>query len=297
MTPSNAPATGWTPPRSPALSALRTGMKLLARLAPSLAARVAERIMLTPVRPKWPAAERAWLATAKLGTLLTRDLPQPEWNGQPMRTYQWGDGTRGNIVLLHGWGGRATQLHAFIAPLLEQGFRVHAIDMPGHGASAGRQVTIVQGMNALERLLLEVGKVDGLIAHSMGGGIAASVMARMPVGRAVLLAPSLDLVGYSHAVAKALALPEPVRAAVQHRLERRIERSWASLDACHNAASLTLPGLVLHDVADREVPFQAGADLARAWPGATLHTTSGLGHRRILQEPDVVDRCVAFLCA
>ena len=49
-----------------------------------------------------------------------------------------------------------------------------------------------------------------------------------------------------------------------------------------------MPALVVHDRGDREVPFEHGETLARSWPGARLMVTEGLGHRRILRDPEVV---------
>ena len=43
------------------------------------------------------------------------------------------------------------------------------------------------------------------------------------------------------------------------------------------------------------MPWEDGNALARAWPNAELVSTSGLGHRRILDDPEVVKRAVAFV--
>jgi pimeloyl-ACP methyl ester carboxylesterase len=53
--------------------------------------------------------------------------------------------------------------------------------------------------------------------------------------------------------------------------------------------------LVIHDRGDREVSFGSGLKLARAWKGARLVATDGLGHNRILREPDVVQDSVDFI--
>ena len=37
--------------------------------------------------------------------------------------------------------------------------------------------------------------------------------------------------------------------------------------------------------------------LARAWPGARLHLTSGLGHGRILRDRGVAQAAADFLCS
>jgi len=54
---------------------------------------------------------------------------------------------------------------------------------------------------------------------------------------------------------------------------------------------------VIHDREDAEVPWQEGAIIAQAWPGATLSTTSGLGHRRIVRDRHVVREAVNFVLA
>ena len=38
-----------------------------------------------------------------------------------------------------------------------------------------------------------------------------------------------------------------------------------------------------------------GDAIARAWPGAELVTTHGLGHTKIVHDPDIVRRAAAFL--
>ena len=48
---------------------------------------------------------------------------------------------------------------------------------------------------------------------------------------------------------------------------------------------LTAPVLVVHDRGDAEIPWQHGAAIARAWRGAEMLITEGLGHRRILRDP------------
>jgi len=53
--------------------------------------------------------------------------------------------------------------------------------------------------------------------------------------------------------------------------------------------------LIVHDRGDREIPWRDGAALATAWPGAELKLTDGLGHRRILSDPDVIAAALAFV--
>ena len=52
--------------------------------------------------------------------------------------------------------------------------------------------------------------------------------------------------------------------------------------------------LIVHDRSDREVPFMSAQALHRAWPGSELVATEGLGHRKLLSDPAVVERAVRF---
>jgi pimeloyl-ACP methyl ester carboxylesterase len=58
---------------------------------------------------------------------------------------------------------------------------------------------------------------------------------------------------------------------------------------------MSAPALVIHDREDRDVPYEHGRQIAAAWPGAQLLTTTGLGHRAILRDPEVVRRTLTFL--
>ena len=57
---------------------------------------------------------------------------------------------------------------------------------------------------------------------------------------------------------------------------------------------MEIPCLVIHDTIDLFIPHEEGRDLVAAWPGARLVTTRGLGHHRIMSDPDVVSAAVAF---
>jgi pimeloyl-ACP methyl ester carboxylesterase len=53
--------------------------------------------------------------------------------------------------------------------------------------------------------------------------------------------------------------------------------------------------LILHDPNDREMPYAESVALAKAWQGSTLEPVAGVGHRRIVREPSVVESVVRFV--
>lgn len=60
---------------------------------------------------------------------------------------------------------------------------------------------------------------------------------------------------------------------------------------------MRIPALIVHDADDQDVPLEQGERVARAWSGAELVRTQGLGHARILRAPGVLERVVGFVRA
>ncbi|MDK2126161.1 alpha/beta hydrolase [Parachitinimonas caeni] len=278
------------------LFAARTPLVLLDELSESLAARLAIRMFLRPPRHAFPAMEQQWLQQAQHGQLHTAGLPIAEWNGQAMRTYRWGRADKGRVVLMHGWGGRATQMGYFIAPLLAAGYEVHAIDAPGHGLSTGQQSSVLHFWHALERLVASIGPTDAVIAHSLGGGATTlAVSAGLSVGKVVLISPSADLHAYAKEFTSLLRLPDRLRLAMQRQLETRLGLLWDDVNAIQAATRAKLPALVIHDEDDKEVGVAIGRAIANGWRGAEWLATQGLGHRRILKSEQTILAALRFI--
>jgi len=275
--------------KTPALlPVVRAGNRALSALAPALAARLAARLFLTPPRPRRPAAEIDLLATARARPLYV--------SGRRLEMWSWGSGP--GVLLVHGWGGRGAQLGAFIEPLVARGFSVVTFDAPGHGASDSGVVTIPEIVGAIRAVAAATGPLAGLVAHSMGAAAAALALYEgLEAGAVVLVGPAADLVGPAGRFSETLGFSRAVGEAMRGRIERLVGRSFSAFDVAAVAPALRAPLLVVHDRGDGEVPWQHGLVIARAWPGAELLLTDGLGHRRILRDPDVVAAAVAFLAA
>ncbi|MCX4240418.1 alpha/beta hydrolase [Paraliomyxa miuraensis] len=262
-------------------------------LAPTLASRWLERLFLTPMRHRPPAREQAWMASARRTTVrfdATRALPIFEWSpptadeGTPL------------VLLVHGWSGRGSQLGALVAPLLERGYRVAAFDGPAHGDADGRRSALPELAIAVERVIDVLGPVHAIIAHSMGAAATTIALSRgVHVERAIYLAPPEHLGGYLYRLAKQLGFTTDVVLSVQRRIERRYGAPFDELRGSTLAPRMRVPLLVVHDQEDREVPFDEGEYIVSRWPGAALVATRGLGHRRIVRDPEVLRTVVGFV--
>lgn len=266
----------------------RLALRVSSALAPALAGLWAEQLFLTPPRPRFPDADAFDLMDAHAAFT--------PYRGRRLATWRWGSIDAPAVLLAHGWGGRAVQLRGFVRPLLASGYRVIAYDQPAHGLSEGQLSGLPDFAGALAAIARQHGGVKAVVAHSLGATAGALAIARgLVVERIVLVSPPSDLVGYSRSFARWHWLPEPIRAAMQTAIEERYGLRWSELELDRLAPRLAAKALVVHDSGDRTVPYAQGERFARAWTGARLLETRGLGHRRVLEAPLVIAAGVEFL--
>jgi len=262
------------------------GFRGLAALLPGPAERLASWMFCHPHRAPLHARDKAVLETGERARLRI--------GNHDVVTWTWGDGP--TVLLHHGWGGRASQMAAFVDPLLRAGYRVVAYDAPAHGGSPGQTTGVPVFAQVLRGLADRLGGVHAIVAHS--AGCAATMLAirqGLSVDRAVLLAPPADMRVFLAVFADHFAMNRRLRNAMTRRIAAWFDIDWAEMHAGHWAQREQPPLLVLHDRDDSTVPWSHGHAVRQAWKGAELVTTDGLGHQRIRRDPEVIERAVAFL--
>ena len=226
------------------------------------------------------------------------------------------DLARPPVLLIHGAGGH----HLYWPPQVRRlpGERIMAVDLPGHGKSAGvghhtiqdYAASIVDFMDALN-LSRAV-----LIGHSMGGAIALEVAIRWSqrvlglglISSAERLRVSPDLLRNA---ADPLKAAEAVHMVIEYsfapgthaRLKELAEQRMAearssvlygdflacdAFDPGNGAAHIFVPTLVLFGSQDKMVPLQSGKALAEQITGARLEVVEAAGHMVMLEQPDRV---------
>jgi pimeloyl-ACP methyl ester carboxylesterase len=273
--------------RAPArVLALRAAFRTVGSVAPGVAARWAESIFCTPPRHQPRAGDEAFLETGRRFSVVSE--------AQELAAWEWGRGR--TVILVHGWGSRAGRFSAMARALAEAGFRVVAFDGPAHGRSTGRLASLPEFARALGAVTRSVGRVHGLVGHSLGGAaVTLALRDGLEAQRVVLLAAPADVTRFSTAFADHFRLPSGTRVVLQRNLETRLKARWDELHLPTIVRSLRPAALLLHDREDDDVPYSQAEEIAQAWPGARLVPTMGLGHRAILRDPAVVRRVVAFL--
>ncbi len=260
------------------------------RLAPSAVGGFVARRMLTPMRrPTKPVDS----GEAEVLSIADRD--------RQLHALSWGSPANAWVLLMHGWEGRAADMQAFVAPLIAAGLRVVALDAPAHGESPGEQTDVHDIARAIAALASRLGAPSAIVAHSLGAAASAVYLAEhqphAPSARTtylVLLAPGGDLEDEMVRVAATLGLPRAAVVALRACLQQHYQRPLSDCSTRAALRLLKLRGMVVHDRDDRVVRYADGVAASRALAGARLLTTEGLGHRRILRDPQAIAEVVAF---
>jgi pimeloyl-ACP methyl ester carboxylesterase len=221
--------------------------------------------------------------------------------GAAVRGHVWGSGP--SVYLVHGWGGRGSQLASFVEPLLAEGFQVVMFDAPAHGdsepgPSGARRTHGVEFGKSLDAVFARFGPAEAVIAHSLGT-ISTYLTLRygwLSTRRLVLVAPMVSAAPFFDYFQRALGFGARTRRAFDRSVDEFVGIPVAEFDACYQAARVdAVPTLVLHDRGDRQTPYAEAVRLVESLPDARLVTTDGLGHRRILKDPGVIREVLAFL--
>jgi predicted alpha/beta hydrolase family esterase len=256
----------------------------------------AERLFTSPRRHDRPERERAVLASGRPFAVDVA-LRAPRWHGQHVNVAAWRWGYGPAVMLVHGWEGRASQLGAFVEPLVAAGLSVVAFDAPAHGDSPGGRLYLPDHADAIADVAAQVGPLHGIVAHSFGAAAVLLAHGRHGIAaeRNVMISPNAIIDDAVARFAHHVGLDDRDRHALQAHLEiaSGVPLAALKLPALVGAREQAL--LVVHDRADREVPFVHGERLAQVWGGAALRETSGLGHRKILRDPGVIAQVAAFV--
>lgn len=230
--------------------------------------------------------------------------------------YQGGDGERPTVVLVHGAGG--THLYWPSEVRRTPGYRVLAVDLPGHGKSAGRGFQSIEAyVEALLGWMQAIPLHQAVfVGHSMGGAIALSMAldhgehvsalgllgsgARLRVHPEFLQRTANDTTLQS-AIAMIVAqsfsdqAPERlVELATRRMAETRRTVLHGDFIACdvfdemERLEEIDKPCIVITGEQDRLTPTRYAQYLADSLPNAELHVVPQAGHMVMLEKPQQV---------
>ncbi len=228
------------------------------------------------------------------------------------------------LVLIHGAGG----MHLVWPPQVRRlaGYRVYAIDLPGHGRSGGQgQQSIQAYARSLKDWLDEISVSQAvLVGHSMGSAIAMTVALDQPdrvlglglLGSAARLRVNPQLLAiaanpdtFREAIETVTAWSYSTKTpasipllAARRMAETQPEVLYNDFLACDGfditgrLAEIRQPALLICGDQDRMTPLRGAQFLAEHLPNARLETIPGAGHMVMIEQPHaVVEALSGFL--
>lgn len=249
-------------------------------------------IWSSPPRPRGDSYAVPMGAKPLTATLSGKTAHGFFWPGQSVEA--------GQVLVQHGWGGSVAGIRAVIDALLPTGKSVVAFDAFAHGTSGWgrhgrRQSSLIELSDLVLAIDREHGPFDAVIAHSAGApAVTRAFRQGMRVSKAVFLSPLVEPLAQAHLLSEALGLSGQVAARWPEMLLERFGATRQEIDMCPppgSAPSL----LIVHDRDDAFSPSTHSSRLRDEWSDAKMIETQGLGHYRIVNDPEVLARIGQFL--
>ena len=250
--------------------------------------------------------------------------------------YGTGSGTPSDaantLIFVHGAGFDHTIWVMPARYFARHGWRVVALDLPGHGRSQGQALTsIAQMADWLAQVIDAVSpnQQASVVGHSMGSLVAMSLAARhankvqklallgtsapIPVADVLLNAAldndqaAIDMTNtWSHSARGSLGSSQNPGVSNLHIGERLLQQAGAGvfhtdLAACNGftadgLAEVKQPTLVIIGDEDKMTPPRAGLAVADQLPHVQQRRLAGCGHSMLSEQPNqVLDELAAFL--
>jgi pimeloyl-ACP methyl ester carboxylesterase len=275
------------------------GYKLTNRIssviAPNWAARNASIKFLTPTRydiKEWEQdAEKAGVRFS-----LSDKISAIRWS-HLNRNDALPDGGK-QILLVHGWESRATQMYGLVKGFVEQGYTVYAVDMPGHGHSSGETSNAYIFSQTVKLAQQTLGHFHAIIGHSMGAGATAIAVGNgVTADKLVLISGPSSIENVLRRFSGFVGLNKNTSNKFVDFIGQYVGVPASEMDAAELLHECDIPALLIHDEHDIEVPVSESVRLSKVFNRSELLVTKGLGHRKILKSDEVFAKINHFLTA
>lgn len=278
---------------------LASGLNLVGTVAPDFSGWVLQKMWFTPLHSKPSSKALAFWQSAY--------RREPVFSGQEwIDLHFWGDPQAPLILGVHGWRGSGVQFRHLVQPLMEAGYQVCLFDMPAHGQYPARFTHVFEFVDTLLEIQKIVGRPAGVVAHSLGCQAVVQALAQgFQPGYLGFVSPGLNIEGMLDSFCSSLGLSARVCASFKTKLAARSiaitqahvgtsETLFERLSHRFVSQNLDLPGIMIADDRDEEIPWADFSEAADYWMQSEKIFTSGLGHYRILKDEKVLAEMVRY---
>ncbi len=262
---------------------LKKVFNILQKTSPRLAAQIAFNFISKPKNVKVRDFEKAILEIATESNLKFKKFT--------IKSYLWGKGNK-KALLIHGWGGRASNFGAIIPELAKEGYTVISFDGPCHGASTKKKTSFFE-MADLVKIFLQKDNYDLIITHSMGSVLAFTAMGALKykVNQMIILtSPSKFMEFIKLAVIRFGLTTKTTKLLINKLRKTTTEYNPTTFRASNVIEKLEMKDVTfIHDKSDKIIPIAITKSVSTHIKNSKFIEIEGTGHFKMLWSKKVIE--------
>ncbi len=261
---------------------LKKTFHLLQKISPKISAQIAFNFISKPKNRKIRAFEKSILETAKNSTIQFKKFK--------IKTFKWGNGNK-KALLVHGWGGRASNFGAIIPELTKNGYEVISFDGPCHGDSTKKKTSFFE-MSDLVKYFLQKEEYDLILTHSMGSVLTFTAMDSLKYKAKQMIALTTPS-KFSEFIGLAV-LQFGLTKKSTKLLIKKIKKTTTKYNPMTHKVKDVIKNIeiksltFIHDKFDKVVPIEKSKTVNSFFKNSSLIEIEGTGHFKMLWSKKVI---------
>lgn len=249
------------------------GLHLSSIIFPNWASQTAIDLFCTPRKGRIKPKEKAFLDTCVQSDSFKTDKGTIQY-------YIWNESGPKTVLLMHGWESNSARWRFLIKKLIEDNFRVVAIDAPAHGRSSEKKFDMLKYIVAIDHAVNKFNP-NILIGHSVGGASICfylSEYAYPAFDKIVLLGTPTELTQMTGNLYRILGFSKRMIRLFRSKFEQNFGLEIAYISASRMVNNLDIPTLIVHDKHDEVIDVKDAEAYHQLLPNSKLVITEKYGH-------------------
>jgi hypothetical protein len=261
-------------------------LRLVNSISPRLGGKHAFLLFCYPFPLKFKKYQSDFLKTSHFSFL--------DFEGKRIAQYRWGSGEK-VILCLHGWQSNSFRWKKYVEVLDKKKYKMICLDAPAHGRSDGVLFNVPMYARLIQQFL-EQNKVDSILSHSLGAFSTMYLLSNYPLlspPKVIALGTPSYADSFIDEFIRVLNLSSKARRNLVTYFTNYSGLKTNDFDSKLFAKNQKSFGLIVHDINDKEAPFEYAKEMAKIWPKSRFLGTEGFGHK--LRDDSVVQEVIKFI--
>ncbi len=268
----------------------KTNLRLLSMLSSEKAAKHAFKLFSTPMRRNLPVPDKIFSDGELLSFAVGNHL---------VTGHRWNHPGARKVLIVHGFESNSYNFAPYIRELISLDFEILAFDAPAHGKSGGKRILLTDYVRVIRQVVQKFGPIENFVAHSFGGLSLMTALEDLPQEeswRIALVAPATETTTAIDRFFTMFALNDAVRKHFDNIILTKAGEPPSYFSIRRAIQKTNGKVLWVHDDTDKITPISDALNVKEDNPkNLEFVQTTGLGHRRIYKDEQVIKRVVRFL--